>query len=255
VEGEAGINPYVYRWVDGRAVRRPLEDATRLLAEAGYPNGREATSGKPLVLYFDTTASGPDDKSRLDWMRKQLGKLGIQLVIRATDYNRFQEKMRKGTAQIYQWGWNADYPDPENFLFLLYGPNGKVEHGGENASNYANPEFDALFERMKNMDNGPERQAIIERMVDLVRRDAPWLWGLHPKGYSLHHAWYYNAKPNLMANNTLKYRRLDPELRARSRARWNQPVVWPVLAGVALVGLLVTPAVLGYRRRERTAPL
>jgi ABC-type transport system substrate-binding protein len=255
VDGPGGTNPYVYEWRQGRAQRRGLADARRLLAEAGYPEGREAASGKPLVLYFDTTATGPDDKARLDWTRKQLSRIGLQLVIRATDYNRFQEKMRKGTAQIYQWGWNADYPDPENFLFLLYGPNGKVEHGGENASNYANPEFDALFERMKNMDNGPERQAIIERMVDLVRRDAPWLWGLHPKGYSLHHAWYYNAKPNLMANNTLKYRRLDPELRARSRARWNQPVVWPVLAGVALVGLLVTPAVLGYRRRERTAPL
>jgi oligopeptide transport system substrate-binding protein len=46
-------------------------------------------------------------------------------VIRVTDYNRFQEKVREGTAQIFSWGWNADYPDPENFLFLLYGPNGK----------------------------------------------------------------------------------------------------------------------------------
>jgi oligopeptide transport system substrate-binding protein len=52
-------------------------------------------------------------------------------VIRATDYNRFREKMREGTGQMFFWGWNADYPDPENFLFLLYGPNGKVEAGGK----------------------------------------------------------------------------------------------------------------------------
>ena len=68
--------------------------------------------------------------------------MGIELIVRATDYNRFQEKIRKGTAQIFSWGWNADYPDPENFLFLLYGPNSKVETQGENATNYQNPEFD-----------------------------------------------------------------------------------------------------------------
>ena len=102
-------------------------------------------TGQPLVLYFDTAATGPDAKSRLDWLIKQFHKLDIQLVMRATDYNRFQDKMSKGNAQIFEWGWNADYPDPENFLFLLYGPNAKAGKDGENAANYENPEFDALF--------------------------------------------------------------------------------------------------------------
>jgi ABC-type transport system substrate-binding protein len=255
LQGAAGINPYVYRWTSGRAERRPIADARALLTEAGYPNGREAATGRPLTLYFDTTAGGPDDKARLDWMRKQFAKLDIQLVIRATDYNRFQEKMRKGGAQIYQWGWNADYPDPENFLFLLYGPNGKVELGGENASNYANPDFDRLFEQAKDMPDGPARQGLIDQMVELARRDAPWMWGLHPKAYALHHAWYGNVKVNDMANNTLKYRRLDPDLRARTVAAWNQPVLWPmgVIAGLLLASLV--PAYVGYRRRERSAAL
>ena len=186
-------------------------------------------------------------------MRKQFAKLDVQLVIRATDYNRFREKMRKGTAQIFQWGWNADYPDPENFLFLLYGPNGKVEHGGENAANYVNPVFDQLFERMKNMDNGSERQAIIDRMVDIARHDAPWLWGFHPKAFSLHHSWYQNAKPNLMANNTLKYRRVDPLLRQEKREAWNHPVLWPVYVTGGLVLASLVPAFVSYRRRERMA--
>ncbi len=60
-----------------------------------------------------------------------LRSLGIDLIIRATDYNRFQEKVRKGRVQIFSWGWNADYPDPDNFLFLLYGGNGVVESGGD----------------------------------------------------------------------------------------------------------------------------
>jgi ABC-type transport system substrate-binding protein len=254
-DGEPGLNRRVYEWVGGRAVRRSIDEARGLLARAGYPNGRAEGTGKPLVLYFDTSATGPDDKARLDWMRKQLGKLGVQLVVRATDYNRFQEKMRKGTAQIYQWGWNADYPDPENFLFLLYGPNGKVEHGGENASNYTNPEFDHLFDQMKNMESGPERQSVIDRMVEIARHDAPWLWGMHPKGYSLHHEWLSNVKPNLMANNTLKYRRLDPQLREIRRAQWNTPVLWPILVAVALALGMAVPAVVGHRRRQRMAAL
>ncbi len=253
-EGKAGINPYVYRWEGGRPVRRTLEEARRLLAEAGYPGGVDERSGKPLTLYLDIAGGGPDDKARMDWFRKQFAKLGIQLVIRNTLYNRFQEKMRQGTAQLFLWGWNADYPDPENFLFLLYGPNSKARHGGENAANYANPEFDALFERMKNMDDGPERQALIDEMVDIVRRDGPWLWGLHPKRFTLYHAWYKNTKPNLMAHDTLKYLRIDPELRHRKRLEWNRPIVWPLGLAAALAVALVVPAWMAYRRRERQAP-
>ncbi|MGH8601529.1 MAG: ABC transporter substrate-binding protein, partial [Gammaproteobacteria bacterium] len=254
-EGEPGINPYVYDWKGGRPERKPIAMARLLMAEAGYPDGRSTRSGEPLVLYFDTPAAGPDGKSNLDWMRKQLAKLGVQLVVRATDYNRFQEKMREGTAQIFQWGWNADYPDPENFLFLLYGPHGKVNYQGENAANYANPEFDRLFEQVKNMDNGPTRQSLLDRMVDVARRDAPWLWGLHPVGFSLHHAWFGNVKPNLMANNTLKYQRIDAVTRTKKRAQWNRPVWWPV-AGLGLVLVLViAPALASYRRREKAAAL
>ncbi len=251
VEGEPGINPYVYDWRDGRPVRKSIAEARRLLAEAGYADGVDQETGRPLVLYFDVTAMGPDDKARLEWYRKQFQKLDIQLIVRSTDYNRFQDKIRNGNAQIFIWGWNADYPDPENFLFLLYGPNGKVRHHGENAANYANPEYDRLFEAMKTMDNGPARQAIIDEMVDIVRRDAPWIWGFHPKGFALYHGWYYNAKPNLMANNTLKYRRIDPHLRMQRRAEWNRPVLWPL--GVAAGGLvlLLVPAWFSYLRRIR----
>lgn len=249
--GREGINPYVYDWVDGAPRRKPIEYARKLLAEAGYPNGRDAATGQPLLLNLDTTATGPEAKSRLDWYVKQFQKLGVQLAIRATDWNRFQDKLRKGNVQLYFLGWNADYPDPENFLFLLHGAQSKVKTQGENASNYQNPEFDRLFERMKNMDNGPERQAIIDRMVEIVRRDAPWVWSFFPKSYSLHHAWVHNRKPNQMANNSLKYLRIDPQLRERLRREWNQPLLWPVLALGALLAASLVPAIVTYRRRER----
>jgi len=250
-EGEAGVNRHVYTFTDSGLQRKSPERARQLLAEAGYPEGRDAKTGKPLVLHFDTAASGPDAKARLDWLMKQFAKLDIQLVIRGTDYNRFQDKMLKGTAQIFQWGWNADYPDPENFLFLLYGENIKVGKNGENAANYQNPEFDALFVQMKNMENGPQRQALIDRMVTIARFDAPWVWGYFPKDFSLHHAWYRNSKPNLMANNSLKYRRIDPELRAQLQAEWNKPVSWPLWLMAALLLLVVLPAWLGFRKHQR----
>ena len=250
LEGEEGMNPYVYDWGPYGLQRKSIEHARKLLAEAGYPDGRDVETGKPLVLYLDTPGGGPDDSARMSWLRKQFEKLSIQLQIRATDYNRFQDKMRKGTAQIFQWGWNADYPDPENFLFLLYGKNSKVEHNGENAANYVSEEFDQLFERMSNMPNSPERQEVINRMVEILRYDAPWVFGFYPKQFVLYHDWYSNAKPNLMANNTLKYRRVSPDMRELKRHAWNQPVLWPLGMLVLVLVVAIVPAAIAYRRHE-----
>jgi ABC-type transport system substrate-binding protein len=251
-EGEAGINPFVYEWQGGKPVRRGLDEAKVLMEQAGYRDGRDPETGRPLTIYYEAMDAGPDGKARLNWMRKQFAKLGIELVVRATDYNRFQEKMREGTGQVFMWGWNADYPDPENFFFLLYGPNKKID-GGENAANYGNPVFDALFEQMKNMDDGPQRQAIIDQMTEILRRDAPWSFGFYPKSFSLHHQWLYNVKPNLMANNTLKYRRLDPSVREVLREQWNPPVLWPLGALVLVLALGALPAIVIARRRERSS--
>jgi ABC-type transport system substrate-binding protein len=254
-EGREGLNPVVFEWRENEAERRPVENAKRLLAEAGYKDGVDSQTGKPLILYFDTTLVGAQGKPMVDWLVKQFKKIDIDLVVRNTDYNRFQEKMRKGTEQIFRWGWNADYPDPENFLFLLYGPQGKVKASGENASNYANPEYDRLFERMREMDNGPERQAIIDKMVELLRKDAPWIWGFHPKDYGLAHQWVYNRKPNKMANNNLKYLRVDPHTRDRLRAQWNKPVLWPIVLVFALILAVSVPGMVLHRRRERASAL
>jgi oligopeptide transport system substrate-binding protein len=232
-EGKDGINPYVYDWVDGAPKRKSVEEAQRLLAEAGYPGGVDAKTKQPLVIHFDTTPSGMGAKSRLDWLRKQFDKLGVQLDVRSTDYNRFQDKIRRGDTQMYFYGWNADYPDPENFLFLLHGAQAKVGKDGENSSNYSDPEFDRLFAQMKNMDNSPARQEIIDRMLEILRRDAPWLWGFHPKNYVLQHGWLHNVKANIMANNKLKYWRVDSARRDQLRGEWNQPVRWPLWLGGA----------------------
>jgi ABC-type transport system substrate-binding protein len=252
-DGEAGMNPVVYEWVDGRPVRKSIEAAKKLLAEAGYPDGRDAKTGQPLVLHLDTVQRGPGDKPRLDWYRRQFQKLNIQLELRTSDWNRFQEKVRAGNTQLFFLGWNADYPDPENFMFLLNGPQARAKTGGENTANYQNPEYDRLFERMKNIPNGPERQEIIDRMLEIARTDAPWVWGFHPKDYGLAHAWVRNVKPNQMARNGLKFYHVDTVMREEKRAEWNHPALWPI--GLALLVLVASaaPAVVSYRRRERSA--
>jgi len=251
-EGEQGYNPFVYNWQQGTAKRKSIDYARDLLVEAGYPEGRAQQTGEPLILYFDVTGSGSDSKARFDWMRKQLQKLSIQLVIRETDYNRFQDKMQTGQAQMYQWGWNADYPDPENLLFLLYGPNSKLLSGGQNTSNYQNVQFDHLFEQMKVMADTPQRQHIIEKMLNIVREDAPWIWGYHPKQFSLYHGWNKNVKPNLMANNTTKYLRIDVEQRSKLQQRWNRPILWPLVLFIFISVLLLLPALINYRNKKTT---
>ncbi len=254
-EGRAGMNPDMYDWVDGAPRRKPLSEAKRLLAGAGWPGGRDAKTGEALVVNLDTTGGGLGGKARIDWLTRQFERLGVQLVVRSTDYNRFQEKIRTGAAQLFYWGWNADYPDPENFLFLLYGPQSKVKVQGENAANYENAEFDRLFERMKAMENSPQRQAILDRMLAILHHDAPWVWGFHPKSYGLQHSWVFNRKPSTVANNTMKYTRIDPALRETKRAEWNRPVRWPLFAGAALVVALLWPAWRHWKRSEQSRAL
>ncbi|MCR4159845.1 ABC transporter substrate-binding protein [Kerstersia gyiorum] len=251
-DGPDGINTQVYDIVDGKPVRKSLEEARRLLAEAGYPDGRDAETGRPLVLFYDSM-TGVGSNPAEDWYRRQLAKLGVQLEVRATDFNRFQEKMRNGSAQIFMWGWVADYPDAENFLFMLYGPNGKAAFGGENAVNYASPEFDALFEQMRFLDDGPEKKALIDRMVVILQRDAPWMFGYFPMSGGAYHQWLHNAKPTQMVRNNLPYLRVDVAQRVEHVARWNAPSWWPLwLAGV-LVALGALLAVWALRRRDHQA--
>ena len=246
-EGREGNNFYSFDWQNNKAQRKKIAEAQKLMQEAGYPNGVDPTTKEPLILYFDTAAVSTDDRPTMNWYRKQFEKLGIKLVIRATDYNRFQEKMRSGNEQIFVWGWNADYPDPENFFFLLYGPNAKVKFGGENAVNYQSAEFDKLFEKMRNMDNTPERFQIIQQMQEVVRHDSPWIFGLHPKNFSLYHSWFGNLKPNLMANNRLKYTKLDIQSRTEKRKAWNYPVLMPIVIGLIIISLI---ALLTFYRRQ-----
>ena len=58
-----------------------------------------------------------------------------------------------------------------------------------------------------------------------------------------------------MANNTLKYQRIDPALRERLRDQWNPPVLWPLTLLKLMLVFLLLPAIALYRKRERAGAL
>jgi len=253
-DGEAGINPIVYRWDArrNRGVRRPLEEARKLLAEAGYPNGYGA-DGEPLVIRYAATARTGEARTLQQFIRKQFAKLNVRVKFENTDGNRFLDKVNTGNYQMLHWGWIADYPDPENFLFLLYGPNSKTVSSGENVPNYQNPEYDELFVKMQSMDNTPERLAIIRQMLAILRREAPWVFDYHPVTYGLYHRWYDNAYPHALAYNTTKYARIDVADRAAYRRKHNAPRVWPVIVFAVVLVASSIPAVRVAVRHFREA--
>ncbi|MEO8153062.1 MAG: ABC transporter substrate-binding protein [Rhizobacter sp.] len=247
-----GMNPVTHKLLNGQIVRRSIDEAKKLLAEAGYPDGRDEKNGKPLVLNYDYQRTPtPEIKAELDWMVRQFAKLGVQLEIRATDYNQFQDKVLKGKQQIFWWGWLADYPDAENFLFLLYGPNSKAKHEGENTANYENPEYDRLYRQMQTVDDGPEKQKLMDQMVAIAQQDSPWAWGYFPYVGVAFQSWVHNGKPTIVVRDLAKYYRVDPVLRAKRQAEWNSPVWWPMALLLPLLLLLVWVARRGYKARER----
>ena len=247
-----GINPVTHKMVDGKAVRRSIAEARKLLAEAGYPGGRDAQSGKPLVLNYDFYAPPtPERKPEIDWVVRQFAKIDIQLEVRATDNSQFQDKVRKGKYQIFWLGWNADYPDAENFMFLLWSKAGKTKFDGENTSNYDNPVYDKLFEQMKTLDDGPVKQKLIDDMVQIVREDAPWTMGFFPDASAAVQSWVHNSKPAILIRDQGRYLRLDVKERVAKLQSWNKPVWWPMLLIAAAAFALWWIGRRSLRLRER----
>ncbi len=251
LSGEAGMNPQVYDWVDGGLQRKSIAYAKQLLIEAGYPNGRDARTGEPLKIFIDVQSQAITNPI-MNWMDRQFGQIGVQVEYRPADWNRTREKYLTGNTQIFSHGWLADYPDPENFLFLLHSPESPLvcKCDGTNNANYASDDYDAAFRAMRVLPPGPRRDVEIAKMVKLYQDDAVWLYAYTPKEIYLNNAWVYNTKRHGIDSGTLKYIRLDPELRAQKQAEWNKPVTWPLYAGALLIIGMVVPGVSAYRRRQ-----
>jgi len=195
------------------------EAARRKLAEAGFPEGI-GPEGAQLEVSYDIGAADPAARQRALAFAGDMQEIGIRVKIVTNTWSEFLEKLRTGRLQVFTVGWILDYPDPENFLQLLYGPNSSP---GPNSTSYDNPEFNELFDRMKVMQDGPDRLAVVRQMVGIVIEDAPWIPSVHSLSYVLVHKWVKNFKPHGMTGGFLKYRDVDVELRDRLRLEWNRP--------------------------------
>ena len=134
-----------------------LERARALLAEAGYRNGIDPATGRPLHLTFDTRPPPRAALLQFQFFVDAWRRLGLDVEIAATTYNQFQDKVRRGAYQIFMWGWIADYPDPENFLFLLWRAERPHQERRPEHRQLRRPALRRAVPRMKDMPNDAER--------------------------------------------------------------------------------------------------
>jgi oligopeptide transport system substrate-binding protein len=182
-----------------------LEKAKKLLAEAGYPDGK----GFPEITYdgmADTTA-----RQMGDYTAKKLAQLNIKINYVGNTWPALLEKVQKRNVHMWGIAWGADYPDAENFLQLFYGKN--ATPGGMNGSYYKNPAFDSLFEKARIMSDSPERTKYYQQLAKMLAEDCPVILGVHRLALSLRHPWVSNYKVQEFPINTAKYIRIDLDVK------------------------------------------
>lgn len=215
-----------------------LEKAKQLIAEAGYPGGRDPKTGQPLEITLDGVAGGSEERQLLEYHQRQFEQCGIRVKVIENTFARMLEKEDQGNYQMCSGtGWGADYPDPENYFFLFYSKNFPPE--GKNISRFHNTEFDSLFEKMATMENTPERLAITKRMNDIFAEEVPVILEFNKAGYIIEQPWAPATHFNVMLEGGMKFRPVDPVMRAQKQREWNPVPKWPIAValGVIVAGL------------------
>jgi ABC-type transport system substrate-binding protein len=201
--------------VKSKYTARDLDAAKRLLAEAGYPDGK----GLPE---FDYEMSGSDTVSRIgaEIYRNCMADIGVRVNLHANTWDQFDDKVKGRRAQLFGMAWSADYPDAQNFLQLFYGPFGSPNANG---SNYNNPAYDKLYDEMKLMQPGPARDDVIRKMLAIVNEDCPMNYTDHRIAYSYARSWLKNFKYMDVNPWLFKYYRVDKDEKTRVLAAKVQP--------------------------------
>ncbi|MCB1994816.1 MAG: bicyclomycin resistance protein, partial [Rhodoferax sp.] len=130
---------------------------------------RERPDGQPLVLEMLTQ---PDNQSRtLDELRaKNLAAVGLRLQFKTAKWPENLKAARNGQYQLWRVGGSAAAPDGQQSLARYHGP----QVGGQNVARFRLPAFDALYDRMEMLPDGPERQALFLEAKRLAVAFAPY---------------------------------------------------------------------------------
>ncbi len=144
------------------------EKARQLLAEAGYEGGK----GLPtLTLYYNT---GLVNRKITEFIQGALLQMGITIELRELDWPAYLNLVDRGDAQAFRLGWLADYPDPENFLTVLFHSRNLGSKG--NLSRYVDPRVDALLDRADTSLDPAERKRLYQAAEEIILEDAPWIF-------------------------------------------------------------------------------
>jgi peptide/nickel transport system substrate-binding protein len=149
------------------------EAAKRLLAEAGFPDGKGL---RPLRLYTAQTGSSAVAKSN-ERVKEDLAKVGIRLEIHEVPWSRLIALIEDSAAPAFQLGWIADLPDPDAFLRTLFEPGGSA-----NYFNFLDDDTAAALERGASETNPIERARIYRELERSILEKAPLIPLFHSTG-------------------------------------------------------------------------
>jgi peptide/nickel transport system substrate-binding protein/oligopeptide transport system substrate-binding protein len=139
--------------------------ARQLLAEAGYPEGKDLL---PLELWTGVTNTAVLQEH--ETIKRDLERLGIRVeLITAESWKQYKtEILGKRPGAMYRTGWFADFPDPDNFLFPLF-----HSQSPNNYANYGNPAVDHLLEQARSEGDYLKRMQLYRQAEALIMADAP----------------------------------------------------------------------------------
>lgn len=144
-----------------------LEEAKKLLADAGYPDGK----GLPALTY--TTNDAGYHKAVAEYLQQAWKELGVNLSVDIVEWASFTPMRRNGDYEVARNGWVGDYSDPSNMLDLVYSTN------DNNDGNYNNPEYDKQMDIARTTLDAKERSEALHKAEDILMEDA----GLIPLAY------------------------------------------------------------------------
>lgn len=170
VQAAAGILPPGMPGYTGRLPGYPFDRARarRLLAEAGFPDGKTLPL---LTLHYNTSQT---NRRLAEFVQAQLAEVGVKVELAALDWPAYLKLVDAGQTQMHRMGWIADYPDPENFLTVLFHSRNVGERG--NTSRYRNPQVDALLDRADRAVAEAERVRLYQQAERRIIEDAPWIF-------------------------------------------------------------------------------
>ena len=162
-----------------------LDRAKRLLAEAGYPGGKDPATGRRLKLTLEIGgADNPEKRQEAELMASFMERIGVMLEPSYNNWPALLQKIERRQAQMFSVTWIGDYPDAQNFLQLFASENASP---GPNRANYHSDEFDRLYREMIARPESPEREALCRAATAVVMEDCPWILTAYPMAFVVRH--------------------------------------------------------------------